>query len=224
MHRAARWQVTRSQQHDAQADTNAACVLLPQVARRQVVPCGPSSNAIPLADHSARIASARAKSRALRAASRSAIAASMAAASSVPPRNQLRDVLLQQAHHPARRAQPAGASKSPASARSASACIADSASGVFRSSHSASITGARHIDRGDVRIALQRAIEPVEFALRLGQRRVGEIRRRTIMRADQRKPHRLGRRLGQHLADGEEVAGLFAIFSPFTFSMPLCTQ
>ena len=37
---------------------------------------------------------------------------------------------------------PHAASKSPAKARSASACIADSASGVFRSSHSASITGA----------------------------------------------------------------------------------
>ena len=82
----------------------------------------------------------------------------------------------------------------------------------------------RHIDGGDVRIALQRAIEPIQLAPRLRHRRIGEVRRRAVVRADQQQPHRLARHLRQHVAQGEEVAGLFDIFSPFTSSMPLCTQ
>ena len=129
---------------------------------------------------------------------------SIAATSSVPPRNHAAgSAAAAPAASPAAR-KPRAASKSPASAASASACIADSASGVFRSSHSASITAAgtsAALTPGSV----QRAIEPVQLPLRLHQRRIGEIQRRAVMRAQQQQPHRLAGRPRQRVAQRGEV-------------------
>ena len=105
---------------------------------------------------------------------------------------------------------PAAAAASPASAASASACIAAIASGVFRSSHSASSTGAGHVVR-----RRRRACAP-------GRGRSGPVARApppapasekssvgAIMRAQQQQPHRLAGRARQHVAHGEEIAEAF---------------
>lgn len=117
--------------------------------RRQVVPSGPSISSTPAAVNSARIASALAKSRVLRAFPRSTMRASITAASSrgVADRNHALGVSCRRPRRlalarrpPLRRA--GRAAPSALNAVSASACIAASALGVFRSSHAASTTAA----------------------------------------------------------------------------------
>ena len=100
----------------------------------------------------------------------------------------------------------------------------ESRRGVFRSSHKRRHHRFRH---GRLRRAgrpLQRAIEPVQLAPRLGQRRVGELERRAVMRAQQQQPHRLPGRLSSTSRTVLKLPRLLLIFSPATRSIPLCTQ
>ena len=83
----------RPDQHDdrrlAGRRGEVGAAVAPGHARRQVVPCGPSSSTTPSAASRSRMRSASAKSRALRAAARAAMAASMRSPSASPRSQRL---------------------------------------------------------------------------------------------------------------------------------------
>ncbi len=110
--------------------------------------------------------------------------------------------------------------------RPACSCSTDCASGVLRSSSSASRTaGALRPGRRQRRDGAQRRIEPVERRLRLADARLGPVERLAVMAAQHGVAQRLAR-MPLSAAHGRSARcrSISTFFSPSTSRKPLCIQ